>query len=132
MRVLYVAAGIPVPGAIGGSTHVLEVSRGLAALGHEVLVVAGAASSRPPISAGDERGAPPRPLNPGGSEPLPGTGSPGRRRVGPAVSPQDWGAGGAHTWSVVNLGVPKELSLLLYPALARLAAAFGPDVVMEP
>ena len=42
MRVLYVAAGIPVPGTVGGSTHVLEVSRGLAALGHEVLVVAGA------------------------------------------------------------------------------------------
>ncbi|MGN6562956.1 MAG: glycosyltransferase family 4 protein [Thermomicrobiales bacterium] len=42
MRILYVAAGIPVPGSIGGSTHVIEVSRGLAALGHEVLVVAGA------------------------------------------------------------------------------------------
>jgi hypothetical protein len=42
MRILYVAAGIPMPGSIGGSTHVIEVSRGLAALGHEVLVVAGA------------------------------------------------------------------------------------------
>lgn len=41
MRILYVAAGIPVPGTVGGSTHVVEVSRGLAALGHQLLVIAG-------------------------------------------------------------------------------------------
>ncbi len=40
MRVLYVAAGIPVPGALGGSTHAYEVARGLARLGHEVHLVA--------------------------------------------------------------------------------------------
>lgn len=43
MRILYVAAGIPVPGMVGGSTHVVEVSRGLAALGHQLLVIAGPA-----------------------------------------------------------------------------------------
>ena len=47
MRILYVTAGIPVPGTVGGSTHVVEVARGLAALGHEVLTVAG-----PPEDAG--------------------------------------------------------------------------------
>ncbi len=40
MRILYVAAGIPVPGALGGSTHAYEVARGLARLGHEVHLVA--------------------------------------------------------------------------------------------
>jgi glycosyltransferase involved in cell wall biosynthesis len=40
VRILYVAAGIDVPGAHGGSTHTWEVARGLADLGHEVLVAA--------------------------------------------------------------------------------------------
>lgn len=40
MRILYVASGIPVPGSYGGSTHTLEVARGLIARGHEVQVVA--------------------------------------------------------------------------------------------
>ena len=40
MRILYVASGIPLPGHYGGSTHTLEVARGLRARGHEVLVVA--------------------------------------------------------------------------------------------
>ncbi|MEN9936527.1 MAG: hypothetical protein RLZZ387_3106 [Chloroflexota bacterium] len=40
MRVLYVASGIPVPGTLGGSTHTLEVARGLARRGHTVHVVA--------------------------------------------------------------------------------------------
>lgn len=40
MRILYVASGIPVPGKYGGSTHALEVARGLIARGHEVQVVA--------------------------------------------------------------------------------------------
>ncbi|HWQ13100.1 MAG TPA: glycosyltransferase family 4 protein [Roseiflexaceae bacterium] len=40
MRILYVASGIPVPGTLGGSTHTLEVARGLAARGHTVHVVA--------------------------------------------------------------------------------------------
>lgn len=43
MRILYVAAGIPVPGTVGGATHVVEVSRGLARLGHQVVVLAGRA-----------------------------------------------------------------------------------------
>src|SRR6476661_2779377 len=41
MRILYVASGIPVPGSVGGSTHVIEVCRGLATLGHELLAVVG-------------------------------------------------------------------------------------------
>jgi alpha-maltose-1-phosphate synthase len=40
VKILYVASGIAVPGAYGGSTHTLEVARGLAALGHELHVVA--------------------------------------------------------------------------------------------
>jgi glycosyltransferase involved in cell wall biosynthesis len=40
MKVLYIAAGIPVPGTLGGSTHAYEVARGLARRGHEVHLVA--------------------------------------------------------------------------------------------
>ena len=40
MKLLYVASGIPLPGTLGGSTHTLEVARGLAARGHELHVVA--------------------------------------------------------------------------------------------
>ncbi len=40
MRILYIAAGIPTPGTLGGSIHTLEVARGLAARGHDVHVVA--------------------------------------------------------------------------------------------
>jgi alpha-maltose-1-phosphate synthase len=40
VRLLYVASGIAVPGSYGGSTHTFEVAHGLAALGHEVHVVA--------------------------------------------------------------------------------------------
>ena len=40
MKVLYVASGIPVPGTLGGSTHTLEVARGLAERGHAVHVAA--------------------------------------------------------------------------------------------
>lgn len=42
VRILYIASGIPVPGTLGGSTHTLEVARGLAARGHTVHVVASA------------------------------------------------------------------------------------------
>lgn len=40
MRLVYVAAGIVVPGSYGGSTHAWEVAHGLAALGHAVHLVA--------------------------------------------------------------------------------------------
>jgi starch synthase len=40
VRILYVASGIPLPGNYGGSTHTLEVARGLIARGHQVQVVA--------------------------------------------------------------------------------------------
>ncbi|MEM8535638.1 MAG: glycosyltransferase family 4 protein [Chloroflexota bacterium] len=40
MNILYIASGIPIPGTLGGSTHTLEVARGLAARGHTVHVVA--------------------------------------------------------------------------------------------
>jgi alpha-maltose-1-phosphate synthase len=39
LRILYVASDQVVPGATGGSVHVLEVARGLARLGHEVHAV---------------------------------------------------------------------------------------------
>lgn len=40
MKILYIAAGIPVPGSLGGSTHAYEVARGLARLGHVVHLLA--------------------------------------------------------------------------------------------
>jgi glycosyltransferase involved in cell wall biosynthesis len=40
LRILYIAAGIPVPGTLGGSTHTYEVARGLARRGHHVHVLA--------------------------------------------------------------------------------------------
>lgn len=49
MRILYVAAGIPVPGSVGGSTHVIEVCRGLADLGHQVMAVTGPAAGAEPL-----------------------------------------------------------------------------------
>lgn len=42
MKIVYVASGIPVPGTLGGSTHTLEVARGLAARGHTLHVIASA------------------------------------------------------------------------------------------
>ena len=47
MRLLYVASDQVVPGRTGGSVHVLEVARGLAALGHEVHVVVHAHEGAP-------------------------------------------------------------------------------------
>jgi len=40
VKLLYVAAGIPVPGTLGGSTHAYAVAHGLARLGHTVHLVA--------------------------------------------------------------------------------------------
>ena len=40
MRILYVATDQIVPGTLGGSVHVQAVAEGLAALGHDVHVVA--------------------------------------------------------------------------------------------
>jgi alpha-maltose-1-phosphate synthase len=47
LKILYVASGIPVPGTLGGSTHALEVARGLARRGHTLhLLAAPDASAR--------------------------------------------------------------------------------------
>ncbi len=51
MKLLYVASGIPVPGTLGGSTHTLEVARGLAARGHTVHVVACSGAGRANLAA---------------------------------------------------------------------------------
>ena len=40
MRILYVAIDQTVPGTLGGSVHVTAVAEGLAALGHDVHVLA--------------------------------------------------------------------------------------------
>jgi glycosyltransferase involved in cell wall biosynthesis len=50
VRILYVASDQVVPGATGGSVHVLEVAAGLAAIGHEVHAVV----RRQPGQAGRE------------------------------------------------------------------------------
>jgi glycosyltransferase involved in cell wall biosynthesis len=47
VRILYVACDQVVPGRTGGSVHVLEVARGLAARGHEVHAVIHSASGAP-------------------------------------------------------------------------------------
>jgi SAM-dependent methyltransferase len=48
VRILYVACDQVVPGSTGGSVHVLEVARGLAARGHELHVAVSARSGAPP------------------------------------------------------------------------------------
>jgi len=91
MRVLYVAAGIPVPGSVGGSTHVIEVCRGLAALGHHVLAI-----------------------------------------VGPADGPlPDLGGSAGGTVRIVNTPGSPAFGLALLPLIAREAARFRPDAIME-
>ena len=52
MRVLYVAIDQTVPGTIGGSVHVTAVAEGLAALGHEVHVLAAPGPSPFPSDTG--------------------------------------------------------------------------------
>jgi glycosyltransferase involved in cell wall biosynthesis len=47
VRILYVASDQVVPGPTGGSVHVLEVARGLAARGHEVHAVVRRTPARP-------------------------------------------------------------------------------------
>jgi glycosyltransferase involved in cell wall biosynthesis len=49
MRILYVATDQIVPGTKGGSTHVLAVAEGLAALGHEVHVLASPGGGAPSL-----------------------------------------------------------------------------------
>lgn len=51
MRILYAAIDQRVPGADGGSVHVGSVASGLAALGHEVHVLATAGAGAPPEPA---------------------------------------------------------------------------------
>jgi glycosyltransferase involved in cell wall biosynthesis len=48
VRILYVACDQVVPGRTGGSVHVLEVARGLAARGHELHVAVNGRSGTPP------------------------------------------------------------------------------------
>lgn len=93
MRILYVAAGIPVPGSVGGSTHASEVCRGLAALGHHVLAIVGPAD-------------------------------------GAAVDLAPPAASGG-TIRIVNAPQSPALGLTLLPLIAREAARFRPDAVME-
>ena len=88
LRILYVAAGIPAPGTVGGSTHVVEVAAGLARRGHTVVTIAG-------------RAAAPRPA--------------------------DWPAAA----ELVNVPLPKSLSLATLPAVWRAGGRLKPDVVME-
>lgn len=101
MRILYIAAGIPVPGGLGGSTHAYEVARGLTRRGHEVHLVA-ASSAAPPLRLY------------GGLAPFAHPVS--RRLDGFHLHHQD---------------VPRVLSLLGAAPILRLARALRPDVLME-
>jgi len=53
MKIVYVASDQRVPGRTGGSVHVLEVARGLAARGHEVHAVVHREAGLPDEDAGD-------------------------------------------------------------------------------
>lgn len=106
MNILYVASGIPVPGSVGGSTHVIEVTQGLAALGHTLLTVAGPAH-------GDAAAL--RVSRPAAAGAPASAGAPAA-----AVAP-----------ALVNLPQRPELALVTLPAIWRLARDFRPDVVME-
>ena len=88
LRILYVAAGIPAPGTVGGSTHVVEVTTGLAKRGHQIVTIAGKSAAPPP---------------------------------------PDWPDGAR----LVNVPLPKALSLGTLPAIWWAARALKPDVVME-
>jgi starch synthase len=48
-KILYIAPAETIPGKVGGSVHVEEVSRGLAALGHSVDVLARRIAGRPEV-----------------------------------------------------------------------------------
>src|SRR5205823_6317257 len=85
----------------------VEAGRGLAALGHEVLTVAGPRGAAPP--------PPPR--------------SRGGARTPLHLPPGIGGAGGGRR--AANAAAPKALALALYPLVARLADEFRPDAVME-
>ncbi len=118
MNILYVAAGIPVPGSIGGSTHVTEVCRGLAALGHNVLAIVGpSAAPRPPML--------------GGATALGDGALPANATVQAPPSIGGRGAALPGTIRIVNTPQPAALGLTLLPTIAWHAARFRPDAVME-
>ncbi|MBV9789006.1 MAG: glycosyltransferase family 4 protein [Chloroflexi bacterium] len=94
MRIVYVASGIAVPGSYGGSTHTFEVAHGLAALGHDVHVVA----HHP------------------------------QRQVTTALRPQSAELAG---FQLHYIDLPKPLSLVGYPHIARLLRQVRPDALME-
>lgn len=96
MKILYIASGIPLPGALGGSTHTLEVARGLAARGHTLHVVACSGA---------------------------GWGGPAA-----LARPASSAYAGFH---LHQIDIPKSLSLLGAPLIARLARAVAPDLIME-
>lgn len=94
MRLIYVASGIAVPGSYGGSTHTFEVAHGLAALGHDVHVVA----HHP------------------------------QRQLSTALRPQSAELAG---FQLHYVDLPKPLSLVGYPHIARLLRQVRPDALME-
>lgn len=94
MRIIYVASGIRVPGAHGGSTHTWEVARGLTQLGHDVHVIA--------------------------QQPAP--------RFARWLWPQSATLDGIH---IHYVDLPKALSLLAYPHIARLVRKLHPDALIE-
>lgn len=94
MRLIYVAGGISVPGSYGGSTHTFEVAHGLAALGHDVHVVA----HHP------------------------------RRQLSTTLWPQRVELAG---FRLHYIDLPKPLSLLGYPHIARLLRQVRPDALIE-
>ena len=96
MKIVYVASGIPLPGTLGGSTHTLEVARGLAARGHTLHVIASTREGWGGLSA-----------------------------LTRPVSARHEG------FFLHHVDAPKSLALLSAPLILRLAAAVGPDLIME-
>jgi glycosyltransferase involved in cell wall biosynthesis len=120
LRILYIASGIPVPGTLGGSTHTLEVARGLAARGHTLHVIA---------CSGVNWGSPPALARPVSSyysgfhlhhldipKSLSLLGAPVILRLARAVAPdlimeRYYNFAGAGIWAARRLGVPTILEV---------------------
>lgn len=116
MRILYVAAGTPVPGTHGGSVHALELCRALSRRGHRVHVAA-LPGEVDAVSSTDVSPAH------GPSAADEGDGDPGRRRGS--------GDGELHLHPL-RRGLPvPQLEWTRAGQVLRLARRLRPDVVVE-
>ncbi len=115
MRILYAAAGTPVPGTHGGSVHAYELCRALARAGHEVHLAARAPDGRVAAPAAAPRG-------PRGAQ----TSAAGAGQDGPSSR----AAGTLTLWHLPPAPIA-QLEWTRFPYLRRLAERLRPDVLVE-